>query len=164
MRRGELQPRRCPKIPLHRTGRAQFQCIVSSTPSQTVATMTIQESYSDTVNPSSPSSVTTAAAVHNDPQISISLSGETRVCQSDPVSTGNPPRELEKCITPQLQNTNDRYSSTASSTLPLSSPADRVPVVYTKPVVHMDFPSFSGSREVADVLNFVEQCETYLAV
>lgn len=55
-----------------------------------------------------------------------------------------------------------RGVSTLHLAVPLSS--SRTAVVYAKPPIHLDFPTFGEARDVADVLNFIDQCETFLSV
>uniref|UniRef100_A0A3B3BX27 Gypsy retrotransposon integrase-like protein 1 n=1 Tax=Oryzias melastigma TaxID=30732 RepID=A0A3B3BX27_ORYME len=81
---------------------------------------------------------------------------------SQPSSSAVPRAALERSIDPVIPSTRIPPPFTPlNSTV---SQATNVPMIFSKPAIRMDFPSFSGSREVAEVLNFIDQCETFLAV
>ena len=54
--------------------------------------------------------------------------------------------------------------SRSGSDQPTTAPHARPTYHFSKPAIRMDFPKYNGSKDVSDILNFVEGCENFLSI
>ncbi|KAL2083767.1 hypothetical protein ACEWY4_021540 [Coilia grayii] len=112
---------------------------------------------------------------------------ETSLARLEGLFTGNL-EKLEKAIASCMLRRDEQWKKQLSRLRPVSTPlvqrtiaisTDLSPIVpptpaslpgappspfYAKPPVRMDFPTFASSKDSADVLNFIEQCENFLSM